>query len=312
MEHYSLDVNEAIQELATIRDFIRWGVTHFNQAELVYGHGTDNSWDEAVHLVLSSIGLPPDSDVNVLDAKLTVQERTRIAQFVEKRVKEHVPVPYLINEAWFAGLNFYVDERTIIPRSPIAELIEEEFSPWVACENVHNILDLCTGSGCIAISAAHAFPSAHVDAVDIEEGALEVAKINVDRLGVEDQVRLVHSNLFSDLGDQQYDIIVSNPPYVRTDEYHALPNEYQYEPKRALEAGPEGLDIVSQILEQAEHYLTPKGILIVEVGLLQEQLEMHYPDVPFTWLQFERGGEGVFLLTAEELREHKDLLKKRT
>lgn len=303
MQDYALDIEDAVNELETVRDFIRWGVSHFNQADLVFGHGTDNSWDESVHLVLSSIKLSPDSDVNVLDAKLTKAERRMVALGVERRVKERVPVPYILKEAWFAGLSFYVDERTIIPRSPIAELIEEEYSPWVASENVHSVLDLCTGSGCIAISSALAFPHAHVDAVDISKDALEVAKKNVARYELEDQVRLVESDLFSGLGEQQYDIIVSNPPYVTTHEYNTLPSEYQHEPKTALEAGKDGLDTVSRILEQAHPYLSPKGILIVEVGMLQEALEEYYPDVPFTWLQFERGGEGVFLLTADELKE---------
>lgn len=309
MEKFELDTREACQELSTIRDFIRWGVTHFNQSELVYGHGTDNAWDEAVHLVLSSVKLPPDSDTNVLESKLTPSERERIALNIEKRVKERVPVPYLIKEAWFAGLNFFVDERVIIPRSPLAELIEEEFSPWVESDNVHNILDMCTGSGCIAISCAITFPHANVDAVDINPDALEVARINVERFAVEDQVRLIESDLFSQLGDEKYDIIVTNPPYVRSEEYKHLPSEFKHEPKLALEAGVDGLNQVSQILEQSEHYLSPTGILVVEVGFLQELIEDHYPDVPFTWLQFERGGEGVFLLTAEELKEFNYQLK---
>lgn len=309
MQH-TLHVEEAIQELTTIRDFIRWGVSHFNQTPLFYGHGTDNAWDEAVNLVLSSLHLSPDTDTNVLDAKLTLVERKLIASYIEKRVKERIPVPYLIQEAWFAGLNFYVDERVIIPRSPIAELIEEEFSPWVDATRVDRILDLCTGCGCIAISSALAFPHAMVDAVDINQEALDVADINVKRFGLEDQVNLIHSDLFEALGDQKYNVIVTNPPYVGTEEYESLPKEYSHEPKLALEAGPDGLDVVSRILINAEKFLAPKGILIVEVGLSQEQLEAKYPDVPFTWLQFERGGEGIFLLTSEELKEFSYQLKK--
>lgn len=303
MENYQLDPKEACEELSTIRDFIRWGVTHFNQAELVYGHGTDNAWDESVHLVLSTLKLPPDSDANVLESKLTYSERQKIAKNIQRRVQERIPVPYLIKEAWFASLNFYVDERVIIPRSPLAELIEEEFSPWVESDNVHNILDLCTGSGCIGISCAITFPHANVDCVDINKDALDVARKNVERFGVEDQVRLIESDLYAQLGEQKYDIIVSNPPYVRTQEYKILPEEFMHEPKLALEAGADGLSVVSRILEQSEKFLSATGVLVVEVGFLQELIENHYPDVPFTWLQFERGGEGVFLLTAEELRE---------
>lgn len=301
-------VSDAIEQMVTVRDFIRWGVTQFNQAELVYGHGTENGWDEAVNLVLTSLNLPPDIDTNVLDAKLINSEKKLIANRIKSRVEDRIPVPYLVNEAWFAGLNFYVDQRVVIPRSPIAELLEDELSPWVEQTNVQNILDLCTGSGCIAISAAITFPQAKVDAVDLSPEALEVAKINVERFGLEENVNLIHSNLFSKLKGKRYDIIISNPPYVSKAEYDALPPEYTHEPKMALESGEEGLDIVREILAKAEEHLTPTGLLIVEVGYGQDLLEAYYPGVPFTWLQFDRGGEGVFLLTAEELREYRHLL----
>lgn len=301
-------VSEAIEEMITVRDFIRWGVTHFNQAELVYGHGTENSWDEAVNLVLTSLHLPPDIDTNVLDSRLTQSEKETVANRIKSRVEDRIPVPYLVNEAWFAGLNFYVDQRVVIPRSPIAELLEDELSPWVEQTNVQNILDLCTGSGCIAISAAITFPQAKVDAVDLSPEALEVAKINVERFGLEENVRLIQSDVFSKLKGKRYDIIISNPPYVSKAEYDALPAEYNHEPKMALESGNEGLDVVREILAHAEEHLTPTGLLIVEVGYSQDLLESYYPGVPFTWLQFERGGEGVFLLTAEELREYRNLL----
>lgn len=303
-----IDTKEAIEEMVTIRDFIRWAVTQFSQEELVYGHGTDNAWDEAVNLVLTSLHLPPDIDTNVLDAKLSYSEKSLIAQRIKKRVEERIPVPYLVNEAWFAGLNFYVDQRVIIPRSPIAELIEDEFSPWVEEANVHHILDLCTGSGCIAIAAAMAFPEANVDAVDIDEKALEVAQLNIERFGLEESVKAIRSDLFENLQGKQYDIIVSNPPYVGQSEYNALPAEYNHEPQKALLCQQDGLEIVRRILAKAAEYLTSTGILVVEVGFSQELLETQYPDVPFTWLQFERGGEGVFLLTAEELRECQHLL----
>jgi len=303
-----IDTREVAEEMITVRDFIRYAVTHFNQANLVYGHGTDNGWDEAVNLVLSALHLPPDIDNNVLDARLTVAEKGRLAEKIKRRVEERVPVPYLVNEAWFAGLNFYVDERVIIPRSPIAELLEDELSPWVEAENVQNILDMCTGSGCIAISAALTFPEALVDAVDKSEEALQVAQINVKRFGLEENVTLIHSDVFDALSGKRYDIIISNPPYVGKAEYDALPAEYTHEPQLSLLCGDDGLNVVRKILAQAESHLTPTGILIVEVGYSQELLEAEYQGVPFTWLQFERGGEGVFLLTAEELREFRHLL----
>lgn len=297
-----LNASEAISELHTIRDFIRWSVTQFNQADLVYGHGTENAWDEAVNLILTALHLPPDVDNNVLDARITAQERKKLAEFVTKRVEERIPVPYLVKEAWFAGLNFYVDERVIIPRSPIAELIEEEFSPWIEEGSINSILDLCTGSGCIAISAAMTFPNIIIDAVDISPQALEVAKINVERFGL-DNVNLIQSDLFSALSGRKYDLIISNPPYVSKAEYDTLPREYQHEPKGALLCAEDGLEVVRKILQEAAEHLTQTGILIVEVGFSQDLLENEFPTLPFTWLQFEKGGEGVFLLTAEELRE---------
>lgn len=303
-----INANEAILEMVTIRDFIRWAVTQFNQADLVYGHGTDNGWDEAVNLVLTTLHLPPDIDTNVLDAKLVVGEKQLIAQRVKRRVEERIPVPYLVNEAWFAGLNFYVDERVVIPRSPIAELLEDELSPWVEVANAQHILDLCTGSGCIAVSAAFTFPQAIVDAVDISAEALEVARINVERFGLEENINLIQSDLFAGVAGKRYDIIISNPPYVSRSEYEALPLEYTHEPQKALLCGEDGLGVIRCILAEAEAHLNPTGILIVEVGFCQEILEAEFPAVPFTWLQFEQGGEGVFLLTAEELREFRQLI----
>lgn len=303
MSRSLFNTQDAIRDLITIRDFIRWGVTHFNQANLCYGHGTDNSWDEAVHLVLSAVHLSPDSDTNVLDARLTQDEKKRVTMLIERRITERIPVPYLLKEAWFSGLSFYVDERVIIPRSPIAELINEEFRPWVAQDKVTRILDLCTGSGCIAITAALTFLDATVDAVDFDKAALEVAAHNVKQYDLEERVSLIYSDLFDNLGDQKYNIIISNPPYVGEQAYKNLPQEYSHEPKIALEAGLDGLTIVKRILSQAHRYLTSKGILIVEVGLTQSAVEAAFPNIPFTWLQFEHGGEGVFLLTFDELVE---------
>lgn len=304
-----LKLDEAATELDTLRDLVRFCISQFNAADLLYGHGTDNSFDEAMNLVLGSIHLPPDMDLSLMNAKLTHSEKKLILDRLKRRVEDHVPVPYLVKEAWFGGLGFYVDERVIIPRSPIAELVEEQFIPWVEEGTVSNILDLCTGSACIAIQAAINFPEAMIDAIDESEDALEVAKINLDRFDVADQVTLIRSNLFEHVPAKKYDIIISNPPYVSEKDYRLLPNEYHHEPKMALIAEDEGLAIVLRILKEAGEYLTPKGILVVEVGYLQEKLEAKYPDAPFTWLQFENGGDGVFLLTADELHEFQSQLK---
>lgn len=307
----TLPTSEIIQEMRSIRDLIRWAVTQFNQFHLIYGHGTDNSWDEAVNLVLTSLYLPPDVDISVLDARLTTQEKVLIVDRVKKRITERIPVAYLVKEAWFGGLNFYVDERALIPRSPIAELLEDRLSPWVEAESVQNILDLCTGSGCIGILAALSFPQAQVTALDNSKEALEVAKINVERFELTERVELIQSDLFDQISGKKFDIIVSNPPYVSQTEYDALAREYSHEPKVALLCETDGLNIVRQILVQARHYLHPHGVLIVEVGNSQALLEKAFVDVPFTWLQFERGGEGVFLLTAQELSEFSHLLNKK-
>lgn len=303
------NLDEAVTQLKTLRDLVRFSVSQFNAADLLYGHGTDNSLDEAMNLVLASLHLPPDVDLSLLDARLTQTEKKLILDRLKRRVEEHVPVPYLVNEAWFGGLGFYVDERVIIPRSPIAELVDEQFNPWVEEASVSNILDLCTGSGCIAIQTAISFPMAMVDAIDDSQDALDVAKINVDRFDLSDQVTLIRSNLFEAVPNKQYDIIISNPPYVSETDYRTLPSEYHHEPHTALVAGNEGLEIVLKILKEAKDYLTPQGILVVEVGYLQERMEAEFPNAPFTWLQFENGGEGVFLLTAEELLEFQSQLK---
>ncbi len=288
-------------ELKTIRDFIRFAASSFNQAELYYGHGTDNAWDEAVALVLHSLHLPHDINPNVLDAHLIETERVQLCRLIQERIEKRIPVPYLTHEAWFSGLSFYVDERVLIPRSPLAELIERQFQPWIEPEQVNDILDLCTGSACIAIACAHAFPEAQVDASDISSQALAVAKINVLRHHMEEQVQLYSSDLFSQLAKKKYDIIVSNPPYVSTDEMSALPEEYRHEPALGLEAGVFGLDIVKRILQQAGDFLQPHGILLIEVGNSEYALAEQFPHIPFTWLEFERGGGGVFLLTAEQV-----------
>ncbi len=292
---------QLIAELHTIRDFIRFATSQFNENALFYGHGTDNAWDEAVALILRTLHLPFDINPSlILDAKLTLSEREKLQHLIERRIKERIPVPYLTHEAWFANLSFYVDERVLIPRSPFAELIENRFSPWLSEEPL-NILDLCTGSGCIAIACAKTFPESVVDAIDISEDAIAVAKINVLRHHVEDQVNLHLSDLFSGLPPKKYDLIVSNPPYVDARDMAELPLEFHHEPKLGLEAGSDGLQIVTRILENAKNYLTPEGIIIVEVGNSEHALAEKFPEIPFTWLEFERGDGGVFMLNAKDL-----------
>lgn len=286
---------------ATPLELIEWTQGKFEKAGLFYGHGTDNAYDEAVYLVLRSLGLEFDALEEELNRKLVKKAAMEVMRLVNDRITLRKPVAYLINEAWFAGLPFYVDERVLIPRSPIAELIEERFSPWVEEEKVKRILDIGTGSGCIAVACALAFPAATVDAVDISVGAEEVARINVEKHGLVGRVEVLHSDLYQSLEDRRYDIIIANPPYVSTREYRELPEEYRHEPVVGLEAGEDGLDIVRRILAESRPHLNDNAILVVEVGNSQEALVQAYPDLPFTWLEFERGGEGVFLLTAEQL-----------
>lgn len=293
--------DEAIVELYTLRDMLRWIVSQFYAANLFFGHGTDNAWDEAVAIVLYALHLPPDITSQILDARLTTNERRKIVRLVLRRIKERIPSAYITHEAWFAGLPFFVDERVLIPRSPIAELIEQHFSPWIADEQISRILDLGTGSGCIAIACALTFPEVKVDAADVSPAALEVAKLNVDKHNVGEQIRLVQSDLFAELQHEKYDIIISNPPYVSTQEVAELPEEYHHEPILGLVAGKEGLDFAIKILNEAAKHLTDNGILIVEVGNSEHSLVEKYPQIPFTWLEFQRGGGGVFLLTKKQL-----------
>lgn len=300
-----------MNDLITLRDFIRWAVSRFNEAGLHFGHGTDNAWDEATALILHTLHLPHEINPTVLDARVTQNERTELYKMIQRRVNERIPVAYLTNEAWFAKMPFYVDERVLIPRSPIAELIGNEFQPWIEHHAINDILDLCTGSGCIAIACAKAFPDAHVDASDISNDALAVAKMNVLRHEIEDQVTLYQSDLFNSLPPKKYDIIISNPPYVDAEDMASLPEEYHHEPELGLAAGSKGLDVAIRILQDAAEYLNPQGILIVEVGNSEYALSEKFPEIPFTWLEFEHGGGGVFLLTAKQLLDCESLLKSR-
>jgi len=290
-----------IQELSTLRDFLRWAISRFNEAGLFYGHGTENAWDEAIALILHTLHLPHDINPQILDAKLTSTERDILYKNIKRRIDERIPLAYLTHEAWFAQLPFYVDERVLVPRSPVAELIENQFQPWIDVDSVNHILDLCTGSGCIAIACAKYFPEAEVDAADISHDALIVARINVMKHEVQDQVTLFQGDLFKPLSHKKYNVIISNPPYVDAEDMANLPAEYKHEPESGLAAGELGLDVVTRILKQAKEYLHPHGILIVEVGNSEHALSDAFPDIPFTWLEFQRGDGGVFLLTAEQL-----------
>jgi ribosomal protein L3 glutamine methyltransferase len=292
--------------LSSIGDYIRWGASRFSGAGLCFGHGTANAIDEAAALVLHAIHQPHNLATGFFACTLTPDEREAVVDLIERRVRERVPAAYLVGEAWFCGLPFYVDERVLVPRSPIAELIEQRFSPWLEDpDQVTDILDLCTGSGCIAIACGMAFPDARVDAVDISPAALEVARINVVKHDMADQVHPLEGDLYAGLKGRRYDLIVSNPPYVNSAEWQGLPAEFHAEPRIGLESGTDGLECARRILREAEAHLKPGGILIVEVGSSAETLERAYPDIPFCWLDFERGGDGVFLLTAEQLAEHR-------
>jgi ribosomal protein L3 glutamine methyltransferase len=299
--------SEVLLSLTSIRDYIRWGASCFAEAKLNFGHGTATALDEAAVLALHTLQLPYNLSEFYLQSNLTLEERQALVTIFEKRIQERLPASYLTHEAIFAGLSFYVDERVLVPRSPIAELIEQRFAPWIEEDQVLRVLDLCTGSACIAIACAYAFPDAIVDAVDLSADALAVAEINVDKHQLNDEVILHQSDLFGALPDGQYDIIVSNPPYVCLEEWRQLPPEFHAEPEMGFVAGRSGLDIVIRILAEAKDYLSPQGILVVEVGSSAEILQETFPNVPFYWLDFERGGDGTFLLVAEQVNDYHDL-----
>ncbi len=297
-----------IDELHTLGDFIRWGASQFNKIQLFFGHGTDNAVDEAIVLVSYALHLPPEIPDILWHSRLTRSEKEKVLELFNRRMSERIPAAYITHEAWFAEIRFYVDQRVLIPRSPIAELIEQRFEPFeplVKVNQIRRMLDLCTGSGCIAIASSMlAFPNAIVDAVDVSHDALEVAQANIKHYRLEQRVHALHSDLFSALAGKQYDLMVCNPPYVDAQELQAMPAEYHHEPKIGLEAGTDGLFFVKQILREATQYLTRDGVLIVEVGASQTKLIEEYPNMPFFWIDFERGGTGVFLLTADQLHHY--------
>lgn len=286
---------------------IYFGAAAFEAASLYYGHGTDNALDEAAFLAFFALKEPQDFSDEKLDMTLSEENISAVNTLFQKRIETRQPAAYLTHEAWFAGLPFYVNENVLVPRSPIAELIEDQFQPWVSPDKVNRILDLCTGSGCIAIACAMAFPEAEVDAADISTAALEVAEKNRTMHKLENRLNLFESDLFSNLNDRRYDLIVSNPPYVDAEDMANLPDEYRHEPELGLTAGDNGLDLVIPMLRDAKHHLNPDGVIIIEVGNSEHALAELFPEVPFMWLSFEYGGEGVFMLDAKDVEKHHDV-----
>lgn len=292
-----------LPELKTITDFIRWGASRFVEADLSYSHGLSSPLDESAYVVLRALNLPVDTPEIYWSSALTMSEKTVVVDILKRRINDKIPAAYIFKEGWFAGLQFYVDERVLVPRSPIAELVENQFSPWVDADDVLNVLDLCTGSGCIGIACAYAFPLADVDLSDVSPEALEVANINIDNHDAGQRVTAIESNIFSNLQGKQYDIIVSNPPYVDAEDMTDLPQEFHHEPELGLSSGADGLDLTRVILQQASNHLTENGILVLEVGNSQYALTELYPEIPFQWVEFERGGDGVFVLTKQQLEQ---------
>lgn len=299
---------EARQELVSIRDWIRFCVSSFRGCDVHIGHGTSDPFAEATALVMQTLSLEWEADAEILDARLLPSERAAIAETLRRRVNDRTPLAYLLNLAYFAGHPFYVDERVLVPRSPIAEMIAARFTPWLA-KPPQRILDMCTGSACIAIACAHEFADAFVDATDISLDALGVAAVNVEHHAMEERVHLLESDVFSKLPGQRYDLIVSNPPYVDAEDMADLPEEFLREPELGLASGPDGLDITKRILAEAADYLSEDGVLVLEVGNSQWALEQTFPDVPFDWVEFDNGGRGVFVLSAAACREFQSLFE---
>lgn len=312
MYKYNLELLEEIQacavveDLATIQDMMRWAYSYFNASDLYYGHGYDNAWDEAQQLVLAALYLPSDVPEAMYQSRLTLVEKERVIHLIETRLGMRQPVAYLTNSAWFCGSEFYVDERTIVPRSPIGELIMQKFAGLIDHEP-KRILDMCTGSGCIAIACAQQFLEAEVDAVDLSLDALDVAQINIERHGLAERVFPISSDLFNDIPQDKYDLIVTNPPYVDEEDLDDMPQEFHFEPEMSLGSGTDGLDITKRILAQAADYLTDDGVLVCEVGNSMVHLIEQFPTVPFNWIEFKNGGLGVFSLTRAQLVEYRHL-----
>jgi ribosomal protein L3 glutamine methyltransferase len=302
-----VQIEEAVTQLVTIDDLYRWSVSRFNETELYYGHGTDNPWDEAVALLMFGLSLPQAVFNEVKHTRLTTSEKTHLTNLIARRINERIPAAYITNQAWFNQLPFYVDERVLVPRSPIGELINAKFQPWLGDKSVTRILDMCTGSACIAIACAYVFEEAQVDAVDISLDALAVAQINVEEHDVLDHVFVMQSDLFKNLQGQQYDLIVSNPPYVDLNDLSDMPEEFAHEPEIGLGSGDDGLDLTRLILQQAADHLTDDGLLVVEVGNSQVHLIEQFAEVPFVWPEFASGGHGVFILTKAQVLEYQIL-----
>jgi ribosomal protein L3 glutamine methyltransferase len=293
------------EELFTIRDWLRFTVSRFEESGIFFGHGTDNAYDEAVWLMMSGLHLPMDTLDNFLDAVITEAERKHLAHLIERRITDRTPTAYLLREAWLKGFKFYVDERVIVPRSFIAELLENGLSPWIEYqEMVESAADICTGSGCLGVLMAHAFPNAAIDVIDISPDAIAVANINISNYGLQDQITAIQSDMFNALSGKTYDLIISNPPYVDAPSMEQLPQEYRNEPQIALGSGIAGLDHTHTILNQAADYLNDGGILVVEIGHNRDALIEAYPELPFIWLEVESGNAFVFLLTKEQLLQH--------
>lgn len=298
----NLNAMQRYSNLQTVRDWLRYAVSRFNRSKLFYGHGTDNAYDEAAYLILHTLHLPPDTLEPFLDARLLDHERSAVRDIIERRITKRLPAPYITGEAWLRGRRFQVNQAVLIPRSPIAELLDEGLAPWIPdALEIHSVLDMCTGSGCLAILAAQAFPLAQVDAVDLSEAALAVAALNVAEYGLEDRVQLHHSNLFESVPPRELDLIICNPPYVNAQSMSSLPPEYLHEPGMALAGGADGMDLVRDILRKAPDYLAPDGMLLLEIGHERHHFEAAFPDLEPLWLDTETGHDQILLVSRAQL-----------